>query len=102
MPIALVAILTVRRSALEQFREYERHAATVMAAHGGRIERTVVVEPADAPDLIKEIHVVSFPGEEAYAAYRRDARLAALAHLREESVVDAEILAGKDGPSYAA
>lgn len=99
--MTLVAILTVRRRALEPFRAFERHAAAVMAAHGGRIERTVVVEPPDSPELMKEIHVVTFPSEAAYAAYRNDPRLERFAHLREGSVVHAEILAGEDGPDYA-
>ena len=53
--MTLVAILTVRREALERFRAFERHAATVMARHGGRIERTVVVSPEGSPDLVKEV-----------------------------------------------
>ena len=71
-----VAILTVRRSRLDAFRMFERHAAVVMAAHGGRIERTVVVPVADAPELVREIHVVTFPDARAFEAYRDDARLA--------------------------
>jgi hypothetical protein len=45
-------------------------------------------------------HVVTFPDEAAYHAYRADARLAALAHLRTASVVHTEVLAGEDGPRY--
>jgi GNAT superfamily N-acetyltransferase len=100
--VTLVAILTVRRAALDQFRAFERHAATIMADHGGRIERTVVVTPAATPDLVKEIHVVTFPDERAFAAYRGDVRRDALAHLREASVVATEILVGEDGPRYEA
>lgn len=100
--MTLVVILTVRRDAIEKFRAFEKHAAGVMAAHGGRIERTVVVAPDGSPDVFKEIHVVTFPDERAFAAYRADERLARLAHLRDESVVHTEVLAGEDGPSYPA
>jgi hypothetical protein len=100
--MTIVAILTVRRRGLEQFRAFERHAAGVMAAHGGRIERTIVVPLADAPDLLKEIHVVTFPGAGAFRAYREDARLAELAHLREAAVVSTEVFVGEDGPDYGA
>jgi len=99
--MTLVAILTVRRAALEAFRTYERHAATVMASHGGRIERTVVIPLAAASDLVKEVHVVTFPDAAAYDAYRTDARLGVLAHLRTASVVHTEVLTGEDGPCYA-
>jgi hypothetical protein len=100
--MTLVAILTVRREALDQFRAFERHAATVMTRHGGRIERTVVVSPPGSPDLLKEVHVVTFPDEAAYRAYRDDPRRGELAHLRDESVVHSEVLAGEDGPDYGA
>ncbi len=69
--MTLVAILTIRKDALEAFRAFERHAATVMADHGGRIERTVVVAPAATPDLVKKIHVVTFPDARAFICARR-------------------------------
>jgi uncharacterized protein (DUF1330 family) len=100
--MTLVVILTVRREAIEKFRTFERHAARAVERHGGRIERTVVVAADDMPDVIKEIHVVTFPNEQAFAAYQTDEQLAQFAHLRDQSVVHTELLAGEDGPSYAA
>ena len=100
--MTLVAILTVRREAIDNFRAYEAHAAQVMKKHGGRFERTVVVVPEGSPELMKEIHVVTFPNEQAFAAYRKDERLTEFAHLRDESVVHTELFVGEDGPSYAA
>jgi len=100
--MTLVTILTVRREAIETFRTFERRAADVMKKHGGRIERTVVVVPDGSPDVIKEIHVVTFPSKEAFAAYRKDDQLSRLAHLRDQSIVHTELLVGEDGPSYAA
>ena len=55
-----------------------------------------------AIELFKEIHVVTFPTEEAFAAYRNDERLRELARLRAEAVVHTELLVGEDGPSYEA
>lgn len=98
--MTLVAILTVRRAALDDFRAFERHAAAVMARHGGRIERTVVVPLSGAPELLKEVHVVTFPDGRAFEAYRADPRRDELAHLRAAAVVHTEVLAGEDGPSY--
>jgi uncharacterized protein (DUF1330 family) len=100
--MTLVAILTVRKDAIETLRAFEKHAAGVMKEHGGRIERTIVVAPEGSPDVIKEIHVLTFPDAEAFAQYRNDRRLAELAHLRDESVIHTELLAGEDGPSYGA
>src|SRR5262249_51642950 len=98
--LTIVAIMTVRTGALEAFRTFERHAAAVMAAHGGRIERTGVVPPAGGADRLKEIHVVKCPDDAALAAYRADDRLRAFAHLRDEAVVRTELLIGDDGPKY--
>ena len=96
--MTLVAILTVRKAAIDTFRTFEKRAAAVMAAHGGRIERTVVVNGDGAADLFKEIHVVTFPSASAFAAYRGDERLRELARLRAAAVVHTEVLVGEDGP----
>ena len=100
-PMTLVAILTVRRDAIEKFRAFEAHAAEVMKMHGGQLERTVVVAPDGSPELIREIHVVTFPNEEAFARYRKDERLVKFAHLRDQSVVHTELFVGEDGPVAA-
>jgi uncharacterized protein (DUF1330 family) len=100
--MTLVAILTVRRDSIEKFRDYEARAVEVMKKHGGRLERTVVVAADGSPELVKEIHLVTFPNENAFAAYRKDERLTKSAHLRDQSVVHTELYVGEDGPSDAA
>jgi uncharacterized protein (DUF1330 family) len=98
--MTLVAILTVRNEALDAFREYERTAAMVMARHGGAIERAVVIPSKSGEATFREIHIVTFPDEAAFEAYRRDEEMARIAHLREESVLATEIMIGEDGPDY--
>ena len=100
--MTLVVILTVRTEALDQFHAFETSAAAVMAKYGGAIERTVAVPPAHAGDFTREVHIVTFPGEEAFAAYREDPALAEMAQLRSEAVVRTEVLIGEDGPRYGA
>lgn len=98
--MTLVVTLTVKRDRLADFRAFERYAAAVMAAHGGRIERTVVAPAEGRADLLVEVHVVTFPDAAAFAAYRADPRLADMAHLRDGAVVSAQLLVGEDGPDY--
>ncbi len=98
--MTLVVILIVRKDAIGQFRNFESKAAAVMAEHGGAIERTVVVPLPDHPELFKEVHLVTFPGPEAFSAYRQDPSLQKIAHLRAAAVVDTEIMIGEDGPEY--
>jgi hypothetical protein len=96
----LAVILTVRRDEREAFERYETAAAAVMAGHGGAIERTVAgIADADAA-LERELHLVRFPDEAAFAAYRADPALRALGPLRERAIVATEILTGRDGPRY--
>ena len=140
----LVAILTVEHAKLDEYREYERQAAQVMARHGGAIERVLVMPgpegvaapaapPAPAPPpkrggimgalegvardidrrvekvlhpndpppgAIRELHILSFPTESAYDAYRFDAELAKLAPVRERCVTKTEIWRADEGPRY--
>lgn len=98
--MTLVVILTVRRDALDAFHAFERRAAAIMARYGGAIERTVAIAPEGA--TVKEVHLVTFPDARSFEAYRKDDDLAAIAHLRQASVIAAEILIGEDGPDYGA
>ena len=98
--MTLVAILTVRAVAIGKFRAFERKAAAVMAKHGGRIERTVVIAAKPGEDAMKEIHVVTFPNPDALSAYQNDPELKALADLRAQSVISTEVFIGEDGPDY--
>ena len=95
----VVALLTVRRDTLEQFRAFERGAAQVMARHGGAIERALVLDAGDA-ETLRELHVVRFPDEAARAAYAADPDLARLRPLRDASVVSTEIWPATEGPTY--
>ena len=106
-PLVLVAILGVRPAAREQFHAYETLAAKVMRKYGGKIARTVAVTAGQAAaatgaedELYKEVHVVTFPSAEAFAAYRQDPDLARAADLRASAIETTQILIGSDGPDY--
>jgi antibiotic biosynthesis monooxygenase (ABM) superfamily enzyme len=99
--VVLVVTLSVRTASIGDFRAFERAAARIMADHGGRIERTVIV-PEDGDEPWREVHVVRFPDEAALDAYRQDGRLLALAEQRERAVIQTSILQGTDGPDYHA
>ena len=97
--MVIVAILTVRRAELDAFRKFETHAARVMAEHGGRLERNVVVDDG-ASETLTEIHFLRFPDEAAFAAYRANPKLTAEQALRERSVLQTTVFVGDDGPLY--
>jgi uncharacterized protein (DUF1330 family) len=97
-----VALIQVRRRRLRDFRRYERAAARIMRAHGGRIAATVVVVGQPARAVRLEIHVLTFPSLRAFRAYHGDARLQAVARLRARSVLASEVFVGRGGPDYHA
>lgn len=96
----LVAILTVQRDLVHEYRAYERRAAAIMADHGAKIERTVVVQPEADSVTFKEVHIIRFPNSDARAAYRADPRYLEIAPIREKVVVSTEVLVGEEGPDY--
>lgn len=139
----LVAVLTVEHAKLDEYRQYERAAAQIMARYGGQIERVLVMSgvegaptaaapppppkekrggimgalekvaseidrgvekvlhPSDPPPgTFRELHILSFPDEATYDAYRFDGELAQLAGTRARCVMKTEIWRAEDGPRY--
>lgn len=97
--LVLLVELTVRADALDDFHAYERAAALVMNRHGGRIERVVLVEH-DVAGEHREVHVVTFPDEAAFAGYRQDPASAALQPRRAACVLQTRITRGREAPGY--
>ena len=98
--MTIVAIMTVRTTEADAFRAFEHGAAEIMAGHGGAIERTVVAVADPPGETFREIHIVTFPDADAFAAYRSDARLREVTGLRERAVIATELIIGEDGPEY--
>lgn len=99
--ILLVVSLFIHPGQEAAFRRFETAAVRIMARHGGRIER--VIRPLADPDggpRPHEIHLVSFPSQVQFAAYRADPELAALAPLRTAAIARTEIVIGEAGDPY--
>jgi len=72
---------------VDTFEHYESLVLPLLDGHGGRLERRL-----RSPDRLTEVHIVSFPSREAFAAYREDPRRGEHAHLLAESGVAVEVL----------
>lgn len=101
--LIVLATLSVRRTELEAFREFERAAAAILARHGAVFERVLVhrseaVGGEPAPWI--ETHVLRFPDAESLAAYRADPELLALASVRARAVLHTSIALADDAPLY--
>jgi glyoxylase I family protein len=81
---------------VDEFRRFEREAARVMGRYGGVIERQVMIAGDGGGDRFQEVHIVTFPDDQAWGAYRHDPELLALQPLREACVVETEILVGEE------
>jgi uncharacterized protein (DUF1330 family) len=99
--LVLLVSLYVHPGREADFRRFEAAAARVMARHGGAIERVIrpVAAPGGPPPP-HEIHVVTFPRREAFAAYRADPELAGLAALRQAAIARTEVVEGEPGEPY--
>lgn len=102
-PVLLVlARLFIHPGQEEAFRRFETAAARIMARYGGRIDRVIrPLSALPASPLPHEIHLVCFPSQEQFDAYRADAELAALAPLRQRAIARTELLLGGEGEAYA-
>lgn len=80
------------------FETFERQAATIMAAHDGRVEN--VVRCGGAGGAPFEVHVVSFPDAAAADAYRADSRLAKLLPLRDRVIARTDVWVGQQRSAY--
>jgi hypothetical protein len=72
-----------------------------MRKYGGSIEKVIRTGQENSPDIPFEIHLVSFPGQEQFAAYRADLELLSLATDRESAILKTVVVPGVGGPSYA-
>jgi hypothetical protein len=80
------------------FESFERQAAAIMAAHGGRVDRVVRCGGENGAPF--EVHLVSFPDTAAAAAYRADARLAKLMPLRDRVIARTDVWPGRERGAY--
>lgn len=84
--VVYVLVARVPEHGLAAFEAYERAVLPLLAGHGGRLERRL-----RAADGRTEVHLVSFPSPERFAAYRDDPRRAEHAHLLAESGARTEL-----------
>ena len=70
----------VPTAGLEPFAAYEARVLPLLVEHGGTLERRL-----RSVDAQIELHLVSFPGADAFAAYRDDARRRKQGALLEQS-----------------
>jgi uncharacterized protein (DUF1330 family) len=80
------------------FEEFEAQAIPLIAKHGGelllRLRPTPETVVACAIDVPYEIHLVSFPSEEAFSRFASDGARQQFLHLKEDSVRESLLVRG--------
>lgn len=92
----LVAVtLYVRRGRELEFHDFEARALGVAARHGGALLRAArLAERAKDEEAPYEFHLLAFPSEEAFAAFRADPERAAMREEAERVLVRTDVVAG--------
>jgi hypothetical protein len=91
MTVTYLMLARLPEGRLGAFDAYERAVLPLLAEHGGRLERRL----RTLDDRV-EAHVVSFPSDEEFAAYRADPRRSAAGPLLESSGAQVELLPVRD------
>lgn len=100
-PIYIVASLWIHEGAESAFEVFEKKAARTMKKYEGQIERTIRAASGPSPDQPFEVHIIRFPSQEMFEAYRADQELKALLPERNLAISRTEILIGYERQNYA-
>jgi len=101
-PVHIVVRLWIRRGLEAQFEAYEHKVSRIMARYGGAIERAIRTSRAASEESVEpfEVHLLSFPDRERYAAYQDDPERHALSGERGAIITKTEVFIGTPGPTY--
>lgn len=97
--VVRIVSLWIHPGQAEAFEAFEREAASIMAAHGGRIERAIRIQGGEGKSPY-EVHVVVFPSDSAFESYRADVRTQHLAYRRGQIIAKTSTLTGQNVSPY--
>ncbi len=100
-PLTMVAALYIYPGTEAEFERFESAAASIMGRHGGAITRRIRCAPGADASAPYEIHILDFPDAAAFASYRNDAELGAIAELRTSTIRQTTVWSGVDLPPPA-
>jgi len=101
-PLYILVRLWIHRGLETEFEAYERKVSRIMARYGGVVERAIRTSAAsdDRSDAPFEVHVLRFPSQDLYDAYRDDAERRSLSDERAGIITNTDSLVGTPGPTY--
>ena len=94
--LTLIVLLSVHPGHEFEFEQFESAAALIMQRYGGKLERRLGRTPQSDSSQPDEVHIITFPDQEAFQRYRADTDLASLANLRASAIRQTTIWHGAD------
>jgi uncharacterized protein (DUF1330 family) len=91
VPYTLEVHLWLKPGKIADFQAFEAQAFEIMQQHGAQPPQVRNPDPS-GPDTPFETHLLEFPSEAAFDAYRSDPRLRALAGLRDRCIERTRIM----------
>jgi len=76
----------------EALRAYERRVMPILRAHGATLRSAFAPRERDAETVPDEVHLLEFPSESAFSAYREDPRHLDLAEDRRRAIAKTTLL----------
>jgi hypothetical protein len=93
MAVTYLMLARLPEGRLDTFAAYEDAVLPLLAEHGGQLQRRL-----RTLDNRVEAHIVSFPSEKEFTAYRADPRRTAAAPMLTSSGAEIELLPIRDVP----
>ncbi|MFT5594365.1 MAG: hypothetical protein ACI8SR_002754 [Oceanicoccus sp.] len=87
--INILVILDVKN--FENLTRFEHKAAEIMRDYGGDIVNAFETSRCEN-GTGQEVHLLSFPSEQAFAEYRTDSRLKEYAELRDSAIISTTVM----------
>jgi uncharacterized protein (DUF1330 family) len=96
--ITLLVALHVHEGQTQTFIDYETKVFAIIAEYGGRLEKRYQCVPQ--PQAPAEFHLITFPSQASFEAYRADPRLSELAPLRQQAMAQTIIWSAAELPPF--
>ena len=81
----LVVLVTLDVKDFELFDAFESRAVQIMRDHGGNLVKAFETERNEEGSG-QEVHLIEFPSETAFNAYRKDPKFEVLSDIREQAI----------------
>lgn len=96
----VLVLLSHDSASVDSFRKFELKALAIVRSHGGRLISAFAPDKAGDENAPDEIHLLEFPSQKAFEAYRVDERTIAMAEERAAIISATRVYTSAEIISY--